>query len=130
MKVVAGVLVLAAALALAGCKKGGAFDMAGASSHSRYVGVGHYSPGPMWPQVAHADQPKDAARARLTDDEQIIIVMDSRTGEVRQCGNFSGVCITMNPWSKPVADAQAVPVTLGKHADELSSEAQPATASH
>jgi hypothetical protein len=116
------------ALALSGCQKG-ALDQIGTSGHGRYVGVGHYSPGPVWAQIAHADQPKDPAGSRLGDDDQIIVVMDSNTGEVRQCGNLSGVCVAMNPWSRPVAASQTAPVLLAKHADQLGKAAQDATAS-
>ena len=42
----------------------------------------------------------DACRARrCDDDEQVIVVVDSQTGEIRQCGNLSGHCIGMNPWA-------------------------------
>ncbi|HEY2048863.1 MAG TPA: hypothetical protein VGH03_05945 [Caulobacteraceae bacterium] len=126
MKLAAGIAALSA-LALCGCQKSG-FDQIGTSGHGRYVGVGHYSPGPMWTQIAHADQPKDPAGARITDDDQVIIVMDSNTGEVRQCGNLSGVCVEMNPWSRPVAASQSAPVSLSKHAGELGQGAQDAPA--
>ncbi|HEX4741696.1 MAG TPA: hypothetical protein VH353_10225, partial [Caulobacteraceae bacterium] len=85
-------------------------------------------PGLMWLQIAHADQPKDPAGSRISDDDQIIIVMDSNTGEVRQCGNLSGVCVAMNPWSKPVAASQTAPVLLAKHSGGPGQAAQDPTA--
>jgi len=92
-----------------------------AVAHGRYVGVGHYSPGPMWSQVVRVGAPADAA-ARTRDDEQVIIVMDTNTGEVRQCGALSGYCIGMNPWAKPLAPGQSAPLAVAKHWDELSAE--------
>jgi hypothetical protein len=126
MRLLAGIAALSA-LTLSGCQKG-PFDQIGAAGHGRYVGVGHYTPGPVWTQIAHADQPKDPAGSRLGDDDQIIVVMDSNTGEVRQCGDLSGVCIAMNPWSKPVTASQTAPVLLAKHADQLERAPQAAPA--
>jgi hypothetical protein len=126
MRLVLGIATLSV-LVLSGCQKSG-FDQIGASGHGRYVGVGHYSPGLMWLQIAHADQPKDPAGSRISDDDQIIIVMDSNTGEVRQCGNLSGVCVAMNPWSKPVAASQTAPVLLAKHSGGPGQAAQDPTA--
>lgn len=117
MKLMIGIAT-GAALALSGCGKR-AIDPPGGPPHGRYVGVGHFSPGPVWAEIAHATQPKDDAAARLKDDEQIIVVMDSETGEVRQCGNLSGVCVAMNPWSKPVAPSETAPVLVAKHADQI-----------
>lgn len=128
-------IVAVSALALSGCQKG-VHDQLGTSAHGRYVGVGHYSPGSAWTQIAHADQPKDPAGSRLADDDQIIIVMDSNTGEVRQCGDLSGVCVAMNPWSKPVASPQTAPVLLAKHAGQPGqaakgdAKAEPSAPSH
>jgi len=53
----------------------------------RYLGAAVYSPGRMWTQIARAGAPADAAAATLKDDEQVIVVVDSATGELRQCGN-------------------------------------------
>jgi hypothetical protein len=109
-------VVALAAACVAGCKKMGAPDiLSGGAGHGRYVGVGIYSPGPGWRQINQTSQPKDASAAKLSDDDEIIVVVDSRTGEVRQCGNLSGVCIAHNPWEG--APAQSEPVTLAKHVD-------------
>jgi hypothetical protein len=118
-------LVVLAALALCGCHRR-AFDQPGNAGHGRYVGVGHYAPGPAWARVVHPDQSNDPARARLADDDQIIVVMDSDSGEIRQCGNLSGVCVSLSPWSRPVAASQVAPVELTKHADQAGQAAQDA----
>lgn len=101
-------------------------NSAGMAGKGRYVGVGHYAPGRMWSQIVRGDGPSNAAAAKASDDEQVIIVMDSNTGELRQCGNLSGFCIGMNPWSKPLSAAQTAPLAVAKHAAEI--EAQSAAA--
>ncbi len=58
---------------------------------------------------------KSAAAATAADDEHVIVVVDSQTGEVRECGDYSGLCVSLNPWTKAVAREQASPVTLTKH---------------
>ena len=63
----------------------------------------------------------DAAMARLEDDEHIIVVLDSHTGEVRQCGDHSGFCVSMNPWTGTGAQV-ALPAKLTKHAADLAAE--------
>lgn len=119
-------LLVAAALvataALAGCQKKEEVP-AGASpaglfgrSGGRFIGVGHYTPGRLWAQLARPAS-TDPAAGRLDDDDEIIVVLDSRTGEVRQCGNLSGHCIAMNPWAQP-----AVQVQLQKHNEDLRNE--------
>jgi hypothetical protein len=117
--------VLAAiALTLCGCTKpgSGALDDVFPGSRGRYAGVGLYPAGTIWAQLAGADTSKDPAAARIADDEQVIVVIDSRTGELRQCGNFSGHCIGMNPWSSPLPPGQTAPAALLKHAEDLSRE--------
>lgn len=119
------VLGALACLAVTGCQKKGeapAANMFGSSPRGRYLGVAVYSPGPMWEQVARAGAPSDAAAATLKDDEQVIVVVDSATGELRQCGNLSGFCIAMNPWSKSVAPTGGAPTSLLKHAQQLDDE--------
>jgi hypothetical protein len=71
---------------------------------------------------------KDPATSQPKDDEQIIVVLDSTTGELRHCGNLSGVCVAMNPWSKPLPASHTAPVLVGKHADQLDAEAAAAEA--
>jgi hypothetical protein len=73
----------------------------------RYVGIGIYSAGQMWQRMAGAARSRDESAATLRDDEQVIVVVDSQTGEIRQCGNLSGHCIRMNPWTgQPAGSAR------------------------
>ena len=117
------VVVSIASLCLLGCKMPSSGTDAGAVSHGRYLGVGIYPAGQMWSQIVNAGAPKDPAAARANDDEQVIVVVDSNTGELRQCGNLTGRCVGMNPWARPLAPAQLAPVPLAKHADQLAQEA-------
>src|SRR4051794_39022209 len=82
-------------------------------SPGRYAGIGTFDAGRLWEQMAGAAAAKDPNTARLADDEHVIVVLDSHTGEVRQCGDHSGVCVAMNPWSGAPLVA---PVNLGNHA--------------
>lgn len=114
-----------AALGLSGCNKpvdtvAGMFG--GGHGKGRYFGIGLFPVGRMWEQVVPVDSAKNPAASLPKDDEQIIVVLDSATGEVRQCGNLSGVCIAMNPWSKPLPPSHQAPVLLGKHAEQLDRE--------
>jgi hypothetical protein len=116
-----------AALVLSGCNKA-AEGIGAPGAHGRYAGVGLYPADRMWAQVAGGEAAKDPAAARLSDDQQIIVVLDSQTGELRQCGNFSGYCVGMNPWGKPLGAPQTAPLRLGKHAAQLSQEDEAASA--
>jgi len=119
------VLGLVGILCATGCAKRPDEAAADSSYRGRYVGVGIYSPGTMWTQIVVANQPKDPAASKLNDDDQVIVVLDSNTGELRQCGNLSGYCIGMNPWSKPLGASQMAPLPVSKHAEELQAEAVP-----
>jgi len=115
------VLGLVGALALAGCeRKTGVASGGLLRQPGRYQGVGLYPAGRMWTQLRQAAA-KDAAAATLRDDEEVIVTVDSRTGELRQCGNHSGYCVATNPWARP-ADA-AAPALLARHAEQLDQEA-------
>ncbi|WP_293905579.1 hypothetical protein [Phenylobacterium sp.] len=125
-------IALAAAMALAGCQKPVQNPLTRPSfsgQRGRFVGVGIYTPGRMWRQMAPSSAKDTAAvsvsppGAVLEDDEQVIVVIDSASGELRQCGNLSGRCISMNPWSRPIAAALLVPVPLLRHAQDLDEEA-------
>ena len=107
-----GLLFLTACLA--GCG-GPASDGPGHRQGGRYAGIGLYGAGDMWQRLVAASRPQDAATATLRDDEIVIVVVDSRTGEVRQCGNVSGYCIGSNPWTAPLGREQALPVNLTEH---------------
>jgi hypothetical protein len=121
------IVLLVAATALTGCQKATEGLGSAGGPRGRYLGVGHFAPGPMWSQLA-APAPKTPSAARLADDEQVIVVIDSQTGEVRQCGNLSGFCIGMKPWAAALPAAQLAPAQVAKHAAELDAALQaPAT---
>ena len=112
------IILLAAATGMAGC--GDASDADNdARAGGRYVGIGIYAPGSLWQRMVAASRPANAAAATLRDDDQVIVTVDSRTGEVRQCGNLSGYCIGMNPWSRPLDPEQAAPVNVTEHGVDL-----------
>lgn len=104
-----------ALLAVAGCGKSRS-DTA-TTHHGRYVGIGIYPTGDLWQRMITAGPPANALSqaARLSDDEQVIVVVDSDTGEIRQCGNFSGYCVGANPWTKALVGQQQQPVALSAH---------------
>lgn len=119
-------LGFAAAFALGGCQRAeeaAALASGKPGERGRFVGVGLYAPREMWTQLARSDVPQDPAAATLDDDEEVIVVLDSATGEIRQCGNLSGHCIALNPWAK-TASAQDAPAALLKHARQLAEEAE------
>src|SRR5579872_3886441 len=107
--------LVVAALLLGGCQKRGA-TLASSGHHGRYVGVGIYTPATPWTKLAAASGSASPAAARLADDQAIIVVVDSDTGEVRACGDLSGYCVGMNPWRAGLARAQTAPVDLTQHA--------------
>ncbi len=108
MKTACKSILALAALTFAGCDRPTWPESAG--HHGRYVGIGIYSPDEGWSRVpAPAGDP---AAAKPKDDSQVIVVVDSNTGEVRQCGNMSGHCIGMNPWAKDLSSGQSLPVRL------------------
>lgn len=114
----AEVLSLLAIGLLAGCDRNPSASTPGPKSPGRYAGIGMFDAGRLWAQMARGPTSNDAAAARIDDDEHIIVVIDSHTGEVRQCGDHSGVCVAMNPWSTTAAVA-SLPVKLTKHATDL-----------
>jgi len=123
-------VVLAIGLALGGCRK--AESLTGDDTmphHGRYTGIGIYPADKMWSQIAGADKPKDKALATTADDQNVIVVVDGETGEIRQCGNLSGYCVGMNPWSHALAGKQNAPLGLDKHVADIegaiSNEAAP-----
>jgi len=108
-----GVVVLSA-MALAGCHR--MADRADeAPVHGRYAGVGIYGPGKSWTRLIAAQQKADGPAARTIDDQAIIVMVDSTTGEVRSCGDMTGYCVGMNPWKTALAGAQLAPVDLTEH---------------
>lgn len=120
------VMLLLTGSILAGCSQNDeAVNEIEAMSKSpgRYAGIGAFDAGRMWEQTAGAPASKDSKAATLADDEHIIVVLDSHTGEVRQCGDHSGICVAMNPWSGNGAPIVA-PTPLTKHAADLDAEAK------
>ena len=107
MKTLPSLSILAAALTLAGCKPQAGLVQA---RHGRYVGIGIYSAGSAWQRITDAALPKVSGKAGLADDEHVIVVVDSDTGEIRECGALSGYCVGMKPWDHGVS--QALPISL------------------
>ena len=124
MRATALVAVMAACV-LSGCgsAEDGVFQRRARRARARYSGIGMYAAGRLWSQMAGVQAPTDPAAARLEDDEQIIVVVDSHTGEVRRCGDYSGVCVSMNPWADQ-GTRTAAPVKLTKHAADLDADDQ------
>ena len=116
------IAVLMMGCALSGCNQEGAMSGPGPKSDGRYAGVGTFDAGRIWEQMADAPVPSDPARARIEDDQHVIVVIDSHTGEVRQCGDHSGFCVAMNPWT--AQGRNVAPVKLKKHAADLAAEDQ------
>jgi hypothetical protein len=107
----------AALVCIAGCRQSstGAWTLGDMGRHGRYVGVGIYGPGRQWTRLVAAQQPGNKAAARPVDDQAIIVVSDTDTGELRACGDLTGYCIGMNPWKQPLAPSQVAPVALTAH---------------
>jgi hypothetical protein len=115
-------VVLLACGALAGCGQTQSADRGPLKKEQgRYAGIGTFPAGRLWSEMAVATSPADPTAAILQDDENIIVVIDSQSGEVRQCGDHSGFCVRMNPWTGAGARS-AAPVKLKKHAADLQNE--------
>jgi hypothetical protein len=111
----AGTVALAAFLG--GCKPvTGQWAEDTNSQHGRYVGVGLYNPTRQWTRMVHAQAPKDDTLAKPIDDQVVIVVADSATGELRACGDLTGYCIGMNPWEHALGASQTAPIQLTAHA--------------
>jgi hypothetical protein len=108
---VAGVTL--AIFGLGGCHRSDATPD-GAARHGRYAGVGIYAPSQAWTKL-DVLAPSDFAAAKLSDDQAIIVVVDSETGEVRACGDLSGYCVGLDPWRAGLAKSQLAPVKLTSH---------------
>ena len=103
-----------AALGLWGCSRSGlGADQPG--GRGAYTGVGIYGPSRQWTKLIANQQFKDPEAARAIDDQVIIVVQNSVTGEVRACGDLTGYCIGMNPWTAPLLGARVAPVRLSEH---------------
>lgn len=111
------------AISLCGCYDGKP-SLQNASHHGRYVGIGIYTPEEQWTKMVGADAQKSTDAARTLDDQAIIVVEDSETGEIRACGDLTGYCIGTNPWKKMLAASQVMPINLTEHV--MPPKAQPA----
>ena len=113
--------ILGVSCLLSGCGQQSAVSGSASKSQGRYAGIGTYDAGRLWGQMVGTEAPSDTAAAKVEDDEHIIVVIDSHTGEVRQCGDYSGVCVAMNPWTGQ-GSRNAAPIKLKKHASDLAAE--------
>jgi len=120
--------VLLATAALGGCN--GMTELSAHAPSGRYAGVGLYQADRTWTKMSGADKPVDKNRATIADDQVVIVVVDSRTGEVRQCGNMSGYCTGLNPWSQPLGSGHVTPVYVTEHAPEKTAERSEAAVSN
>lgn len=116
-----------AALALGACKREPvSLDDDTPAHRGRYSGIGIYAPDMAWSKLNGVAKPADKASATTADDTAVIVVVDSATGEVRQCGNLSGHCLGMNPWQHKLAPLQSAPASLSEHsAERHAAEATP-----
>jgi hypothetical protein len=118
------VLIGFACIALAGCTKmdESAGETQRSAAKGRYAGVGVFDAGRLWGKMIVPPGKGDDSTARLADDEHVIVVVDSQTGEVRQCGDHSGYCVSIAPWSA-ANSTPTLPAKLSIHNDQL--DAQP-----
>ncbi len=117
-----------AILALAGCRKLAEPFGQPAATHGRYAGIGIYGPGQSWTKMVAAQQAKETPSAQTKDDDAIIVVVDSLTGEVRGCGNMTGFCVGMNPWKTQLVAGQMAPVQLTEHVNSAKETLAPTAA--
>jgi hypothetical protein len=117
-------LILAACLS--GCGQQPANNATEPTAHhgGRYLGIGVYPASDLWQHLAAPNRSADPHAATLEDDTQLIVVVDSNSGEIRQCGNMSGHCIGMNPWAAALGQGRAAPVALDAHQADLDREAR------
>jgi hypothetical protein len=120
-------LILAACLS--GCGQQPAYSP---TEHNggRYLGIGIYPVTDLWRHLAVPHSGTDPRAATLEDDSQVIVVVDSNSGEIRQCGNMSGHCIGMNLWAAALGAGQAAPVALDAHQADLDRDAPQAPPDH
>ncbi|HEY2662093.1 MAG TPA: hypothetical protein VGI79_20405 [Caulobacteraceae bacterium] len=108
-------VIALAGLTLGGCKRLSDSAAELGDHHGRYSSVGIYGPSRQWTKLAVVQQAKDPQTAQLIDDQVIIVVQNSATGEVRACGDLTGYCIGMNPWKTALVSAQIAPLKLTEH---------------
>ena len=120
------VMAGAAVAMLAGCGAPPSRS-AEAAVHGRYAGIGVYAPGELWSRMAVAGGEKASGGATTADDEHVIVVVDGQSGEVRECGDYSGVCVSLQPWTRVVAKEQTAPVTLTRRPAVVRREQTPSS---
>jgi hypothetical protein len=94
---------------LAGCTKK---EETTTVTEGPYQGISVYDAGEGWGRIAVPPPAQGSRTATLADDDHVIVLINSQTGEVRQCGDLSGYCITFNPWAGPLDASHTAPVTL------------------
>ncbi len=87
--------------------------------HGRYTGIGTYSPGALWSKIGSPRSAENPQMATTADDEHIIVVVDSQSGEVRECGDYSGICVSLQPWMKAVTKTQTSPVVITRRLPQI-----------
>jgi hypothetical protein len=110
------ILPLLAVVALAGCTR--KEETTTTTVQGQYQGIGVYNAGQGWARIAVPPVEEGSRAATLADDDHVIVVTNSQTGEVRQCGDLSGYCITLNPWAQTLDATRAAPVALEPVRDE------------
>ena len=117
MRLVNWATLLPAVASLFGCSLPSASsdDTSQSRHHGRYGAVGIYGPSKQWTRLVGARASKDPQAAQLIDDQVIIVVQDTATGEVRACGDLTGYCIGMNPWRSALVAVQVAPLRLSEH---------------
>lgn len=109
-------LLLVIISTVAGCRKVETSAYTSSNrSEGRYHGVGIAVPGDQLRKIADAPEPTFDKAATLRDDDYVIFVTDTKTGEVRECGNRSGFCVKIQPWTKSAPEA---PLALTEHSKE------------
>jgi hypothetical protein len=109
---------------LVGCDRHD-FSPAAPKSVGRYAGIGTFDAGRLWQQIKGSTVSQDKSAAGLGDDEHVIVALDTHTGEIRQCGDHSGFCVSMNPWTS-AAKTTVTPVSLAHNANDLAAKDQSA----
>jgi hypothetical protein len=112
------------AIALLGACERGSGGGTRPARHGRYAGIGVFEAGTLWSKMTGPNRAAAPQAATTADDEHIIVVIDSDSGDVRECGDLSGYCTTMNPWTLAIAPQQRAPVPLSAHAADLVREAE------
>jgi hypothetical protein len=117
MRPTAALLPLLALASLCGCGHRDGGGISRSARHGRYAGIGVFDAGVLWSKMAIPNKPAAAQAATTADDEHIIVVVDTDTGEVRECGDHSGYCTAIDPWTQGIALQQRAPVPLTAHAE-------------